>query len=391
MITVVACIVPTTLRAQAPTSREIDFDLLLSRLPFGSSQSLTVQVWDASTGGNLIFSEAHPKVKIGFLGELDLLLGSLTPGGIPTGTFADGSSRYLDVLDVTNRSVLPNGRKPFYASAFAMIPGPAGPAGPAGPQGPQGSSGPPGLNGTNGTNGVNGLPGAPGLPGPAGQTGPMGPQGPIGINNRGAWSASNSYNINDAVIDGGSYWLAIAPTSASSASSNTSCQPSLASCSTDWQLLLSPLASLNNLNGLPCSINGTTGTVALSFGGGGVATITCNLPTTQPPPPPPNASCGAPTSFGTLNSGNSASISENLAPAGTSEWFLVRWNSGTQLTLTLTPSTGLLFDIQTLCSTAPIVSAATSNTFATHGTYLIRVYGATPSTTAPYSLLLAAQ
>jgi hypothetical protein len=132
VIIAVAYIVPTTLCAQAPTSRDY-FDLLLSRLPFGSTQNLTVQVWDASTGGNLIFSEVHPNVKIGFLGELDLLLGSLTPGGIPSGTFADGSSRYLDVLDVTNRSVLPNGRKPFYGTAFAMTAGPAGPAGPQGP------------------------------------------------------------------------------------------------------------------------------------------------------------------------------------------------------------------------------------------------------------------
>ena len=87
VIIAVAYIVPTTLCAQAPTSREINFDLLLSRLPFGSTQNLTVQVWDASTGGNLIFSEVHPNVKIGFLGELDLLLGSLTPGGIPFGHF----------------------------------------------------------------------------------------------------------------------------------------------------------------------------------------------------------------------------------------------------------------------------------------------------------------
>jgi hypothetical protein len=89
-----------TAPAPPPTSREMPFDLVFSHLPFGSAQTITVQVWDAPTGGNLIFSEVHPNVKVGLFGEIDFVLGSLTTGGIPTSDFPSGASRYLDVLDV---------------------------------------------------------------------------------------------------------------------------------------------------------------------------------------------------------------------------------------------------------------------------------------------------
>jgi hypothetical protein len=51
------------------------------------------------------------------------------------------------------------------------------------------------------------------------------------------------------------------------------------------------LTSFNSLNGLPCSIGTATGTIALSFGSGGVASLTCNTTSTPPPatctgPPP---------------------------------------------------------------------------------------------------------
>jgi hypothetical protein len=172
--------VATTSPAPPPTSREIPFDLVFSHLPFGSTQSITVEVWDAHTGGNLIFSEAYPNVKVGFLGELDFVLGSQTPGGIPTNDFPSGASRYVDVVDTANRSVLVNGRIPLYANAFALTPGPAGPQGAPGPAGPQGPSGANGLNGAPGTAGQNGSPGIPGPAGPAGVTGPQGPAGPQG-------------------------------------------------------------------------------------------------------------------------------------------------------------------------------------------------------------------
>jgi N-acetylneuraminic acid mutarotase len=108
------------------------------------------------------------------------------------------------------------------------IPGPTGQTGATGPQGPTGQLGPQGMQGAQGI---------PGIPGPAGQTGAAGPQG---INNRGVWSAANSYSINDAVSNGGSYWLAIVATSASNAMPNTSCEPVYppSPCAAaDWQLL----------------------------------------------------------------------------------------------------------------------------------------------------------
>jgi Collagen triple helix repeat (20 copies) len=235
VLIVVGFLAPTLACAQGPTSQEIDFDFVFSHLPFGSTQNITVQVWDSVTGGKLIFSEAHPNVKVGFLGEVDFVLGSLTPGGIPLGTFPSGASRYLDVLDVTNRSVFPNGRKPLYASAFALTPGPAGPTGSQGPQGVQGPSGPPGLNGTNGSNGA---PGAPGTNGTNGMAGPQGPIGPIGLNNLGPWNVATSYNKNDAVFDSASYWLAT--------KSNNSSEPS--ATNTSWQLLAGGLVNRGTWN-----------------------------------------------------------------------------------------------------------------------------------------------
>jgi hypothetical protein len=166
----VAFLSPCLARAQAPTSQEIDFDLFFSHLPFGSTQNITAQVWDSPGDGyreHLIFAEAHD-VKIGFFGEVDLLLGSVTP--IPAGTFPAGSSRYLDVvLTSTGKSILPHGRKPFYANAFALT----GAVGPAGPKGDKGDTGPQGLQG------LMGLQGFQGVPGSTGATGPQGVQLPV--------------------------------------------------------------------------------------------------------------------------------------------------------------------------------------------------------------------
>jgi hypothetical protein len=72
-LTAVALLSPALARAQSPTSQEIHFDVLLSKLPFGSTQNVTVQVWDAATLGNMVFSEAHAAVKVGLLGNLDLV------------------------------------------------------------------------------------------------------------------------------------------------------------------------------------------------------------------------------------------------------------------------------------------------------------------------------
>ncbi len=219
----------STTPAAPPTSRQIPFDLVFSHLPFGSTQTITVEVWDAATGGNLVLSEVHPSVKVGLLGELDFVLGSQTEGGIPVNGFPSGASRYLDVLDVTNRSVLLNGRMPMYAHAFALTPGPAGPQGPAGAVG------------------------ATGPQGPAGPTGAQGPQGPIGINNRGAWNSSNTYNANDAVTDQGAFWLALQTIVANTPNS----EPSAANSS--WQLLAAAGPSGTQGPAGPVGATGATG------------------------------------------------------------------------------------------------------------------------------------
>jgi hypothetical protein len=165
-------------RAQQPTSQEIHFDVLLSKLSFGSTQNVTVQVWDSPvlvSGAQPIFAENHPGVKVGLFGNLDLVIGSLTSGGIPSSDFPSGASRYLDViLDSTGNSVLFNGRKPLYANAFALTPGPAGPQG---IQGPKGDKGDPGLQGFPGAPGAQGMTGATGATGPQGIQGPQGPPG----------------------------------------------------------------------------------------------------------------------------------------------------------------------------------------------------------------------
>ena len=146
----------TTATSATPPSLEIPFSAVPSHLPFGSTQTIIVEVWDSTTGGKLIFSEVHANVQVGSSGDLDFVLGSQTAGGIPQGTFPAGASRYLDVVDSASQSQLTAGRLPFYASAFALSPGPTGPQGPTGPSGPQGPKG------------------------ATGATGPQGPAGPAG-------------------------------------------------------------------------------------------------------------------------------------------------------------------------------------------------------------------
>lgn len=73
--------------------------------------------------------------------------------------------------------------------------GPSGPAGPAGPEGPQGPKGAAGIQGA---------------VGPQGSEGVQGTSGKVGINWKGSYSSVVDYIINDAVLYGGSSWVAIA-------------------------------------------------------------------------------------------------------------------------------------------------------------------------------------
>lgn len=107
----------------------------------------------------------------------------------------------------------------FYGSGAQ---GPAGPAGAQGPQGPQGSTGP---------------------SGPIGLPGPTGPTGPAGINNRGTWVSTTAYQINDSVSYEGSSWIALMPsTDSAPANSNP-----------NWQLLAAK--GINNQGSWVPSVN----------------------------------------------------------------------------------------------------------------------------------------
>ncbi|MBO0695065.1 MAG: tail fiber domain-containing protein [Verrucomicrobia bacterium] len=131
-------IVPQLAQAQA-TSRVIPFNNLVTNYPRRTTQSVIVQLWDAPTAGNLVFSESQPNVSADDDGNLSLVFGSQTPNGLDPTIFPSGASRYLDVIDgATQLSVLTNGRIALNATAFALTPGPEGPQGPAGPQGPPG-------------------------------------------------------------------------------------------------------------------------------------------------------------------------------------------------------------------------------------------------------------
>src|SRR5438045_7986980 len=57
--TAIALTSQTQTSVQAPTSREIPFEFPVTCLPLGSMQTVTVQVWDAPSAGNLVFSEVH--------------------------------------------------------------------------------------------------------------------------------------------------------------------------------------------------------------------------------------------------------------------------------------------------------------------------------------------
>ncbi len=138
----VALVVPQVLRAQE-TSRVIPFNNVATTIAPGSTgQALMLQVWDAASGGNLGFHEAQT-LDVDANGNISFVLGALTSGGLDPNNFPSGSSRFLDVVDaMTQLSVLPNGRLPLNATAFALSPGPQGPSGPPGPQGDPGPPGP---------------------------------------------------------------------------------------------------------------------------------------------------------------------------------------------------------------------------------------------------------
>jgi Lamin Tail Domain/Collagen triple helix repeat (20 copies) len=100
--------------------------------------------------------------------------------------------------------------------------GATGATGPAGPAGPQGVAGERGPQGAQGEPGAQGAQGEVGPAGPVGATGPQGPAGPQGEPGRG-------------------------------------------------------LTSFDELAGLPCTVDGSTGTISIAYGAGNEATIVCTV------------------------------------------------------------------------------------------------------------------
>src|SRR5713226_6427147 len=153
--------------AQQTTSRVIPFALSTS-LPPTTTQEVTVELWDAATGGNLIFVEDYggpDALSVDGAGSISFWFGNLhQPTGLNPDDFPSGSSRYLDVSQ-GGGSVLA-ARQALTAAAFALSPGPQGPQGPPGPEGPIGPQGPAGPQGPQGVAGPEG---------PQGLTGPQGP------------------------------------------------------------------------------------------------------------------------------------------------------------------------------------------------------------------------
>jgi Collagen triple helix repeat (20 copies) len=167
--------------AQSPTSRVIS-ENATTTLAYGSTQTVTAQLWTAATGGTLVFSEVESNLKVGSGGVISFLFGSHTTNGLPTTPFASGTSLYLAIVQ-NGVSVTKGVRIPMYATSFSLSPGPQGPMGPMGLQGLTGATGPAGVRGPQGIPGATGATGIAGAAGPQGTQGPtgaMGPQGPQG-------------------------------------------------------------------------------------------------------------------------------------------------------------------------------------------------------------------
>jgi len=256
--------------------------------------------------------------------------GSIANNGIAlatsdTGSFSFDSKESLFTGNGPELEIVLNG--PAGPAGPSGPVGPPGPAGPAGPQGatgaagPQGPSGPPGPAGPAGASGPAGPVGPQGPSGPMGLTGPQGPAGPAGDNGTGfnfraAFDRDASYAVNDVATYNGASFVA---TAANQGPNNQTPDQSSA-----WALMaqagaagsigppgqsgptgptgpigpagpMGPmgltgpqglqgtqgppgpsLTSFDALAGLGCTLPTGPGTIQISYGSGGVATLTCS-------------------------------------------------------------------------------------------------------------------
>jgi hypothetical protein len=179
-LSVTGCFLSVFCASAQETSRTIPFTGLPTTLAPGTVQDVFAEIKDSD--GAVLFSEPE-NVLVNDDGTTDILLGNNTSGGLPPDVFASGTSRFLDIVDSSETSVLVGGRIPLTAVAFALSPGPQGPQGDRGPTGPTGATGvqgPTGATGARGATGPTGATGAQGPVGPTGARGATGAQGPVG-------------------------------------------------------------------------------------------------------------------------------------------------------------------------------------------------------------------
>jgi hypothetical protein len=216
------------------------------------------------------------------------------------------------------------------------VQGPVGPQGPAGPAGAPGAPGPAGAAGSQGPAGAAGHDGATGpagSPGPAGADGPPGPLGPIGP--AGSAGAPGAIGQAGPVGPAGSAGPA-GPPGATGPAGAAGPQGPKGDAGT--------LASFDALAGLPCTVAGNAGTIALTWDANGHAILTCVVPTSGDPPP--STATIRINELSTGATGSAANEFVELVNAGTttadlSGWKLVyRSASGTSDTTLVTFAAG---------------------------------------------------
>ena len=154
-------------------------------LPRVGTFDMMFRVYDALSGGTLLWEEPHPGVSVtqGFfsvqLGETTSL-GTLFVGGASD---SFGALRFLELAigsGASAETLAPRLRITSAAYAIGTTQGPIGPIGPTGATGSQGVTGPTGNTGAQGSTGPQGPTGYTGYTGPQGSTGPQGPTGYTG-------------------------------------------------------------------------------------------------------------------------------------------------------------------------------------------------------------------
>ncbi len=88
-----------------------------SGIPVTGNRDITFSIFDAATAGTLLFSEAHAGSNSVYVssGTFNVLLGTLTSGGVPLSVF-DGSDKYIEVN--VGGTILPRQRMTSVGYAF---------------------------------------------------------------------------------------------------------------------------------------------------------------------------------------------------------------------------------------------------------------------------------